>query len=329
MGELMEFKTKDFTILTPFSIVTKNEATVTDLVSENVIKIAGMANFSGIDEYGKTYVDITGDIVVPSGVDTSAWGINPQILWQHNRDETIGEGILLEKRPDGIYIECNIHKGAMEEKDWYRIKSGLVKMFSIGFRTLDAEYKTIDGDDVYFITRSLLLEVSVVSIPANSRSSFSQIKSLDGGFTSSREDFLEEVNNKTHSENEEELTMNIKLKRADLLTEADLDTFKSLGGNTEEEVEVGLSDFIKSIVAREVADILAAKESAQKEAEAKAQEEAEAKAQEEAELKAAEEAKLSAEAEAAKLEEAKEMEAELVELKALIDELRSLATEEK
>ena len=320
---------KEFKIIAPFEV--KSEESTGEILT-----LEGFANYMGEPDsngYG-TYSDLQDDTVQVKGIDLSIYKINPIVLLQHDKAQPIGKCVKIEKRKNGLWVRIEIYKDACDEKDFNRIKNEIIKSFSIGFMALKTELKETDsGNFVRYIMKSRLLEISCVSIPASSPSVYSFIKSIDGeGFYTEQvedEETISNTNSDTTSNTKEELTMNIKLKRADLLTEADLDTFKSLGGNTEEEVEVGLSDFIKSIVAREVADILAAKESAQKEAEAKAQEEAEAKAQEEAELKAAEEAKLAAEAEAVKLEEAKELEAELVELKALIDELRSLATEEK
>jgi HK97 family phage prohead protease len=327
-----EFKTKEFTVLTPFSIVTKDAATVTDITSDNVIRIAGYANWSGSDDTGKTYVDLTGDVVVPSGVDTSVWSLNPQILWQHDREETIGVGITLEKRSDGVYIEAEIHRDAMDEKEWYRVKSGLVKMFSIGFKTQAGEYREVDGDDVFFITKALLLEVSIVSIPANSKSSFSQIKSLGDGFTSDKASIMDEdKEHKNNTKDTKDTTMtNIKVKRAELLSAADLESFKKLGGDTEADVEVSLADFIKGMVAQEVSSILAEREKyaaevAQKAAELEAEKAAELEAEKAAEVEA--QAIVDAEA---KIEEEKALADEVVSLKELVDTLKAaIAVEEK
>lgn len=324
-----EFKTKEFTVLTPFSIVTK-DASVVDQTSDSVIKIAGYANWAGSDEYGKTYVDLTGDVVIPSGVDTSVWSLNPQILWQHDREETIGVGLVLEKRQDGIYIEAEIHRSAMEDKEWYRVKSGLVKMFSVGFRTLDGEWKTLDGRDVFFITKCLLLEVSVVSIPANSKSSFSQIKSLDNGFTSDMSETLSKETESINDTTEKETSMTtIKVKRADLLSEKELESYKSLGGNVAEEVEVSVAAYLKGLVDQAVAEAFALKEKEAQEAAEEAAAEEAAKAAEVEAAKAAEEAAAVQAAEQAKQVEEKELADELVELKSLVETLKAAMAVEK
>lgn len=331
---MKEFVSKEFTVLTPFSIIQKDVAEIIDTTGEpSVIKISGYANWSGNDESGKTYIDLTGDVVVPHGTDTSVWETNPQILWQHNRDLTIGKGLRLEKRLDGLYLEAEIHADAMDQKDWYRLKSGLVSMFSIGFRTLDGEWRQLGNEEAFFITKSLLMEVSIVSIPCNSKSSFSQIKSLDGGFTSGdrasfsgNEKGLEAENQQTEIK---DIPMKITVKRADLLSTTELETFKSLGGDTEAEVEVSLGDFIKEVVAKEVATVLEAKaqeEAAEKEAAEEAAKVAAAdaeKAAADAAAMEAEQAELAA-AQAADAEE-KELADELFSLKELVDNLKVLA----
>jgi len=314
----MNVETKEFTLLTPFSI--EKAADVVDNTSDKIIKISGCANFSGLDENGKTYSDLVNDIVVPHGMDTSVYALNPQILLQHDRNKTVGRALTVEKRTDGIYITAEIHADAMSAQDFYRVKSGLICMYSLGFKTRKGEWKKVDNKEVWYITDSLLLECSLVSIPANSKSGFSVlVKSLnDEGFTSEviKEKDAEPTNHK------EDDPMKITVKRADLLSATDLEKFKALGGDVEADVEISLADFIKDSVAKEVAAILAAKE-----AEAVAAAEV-AKT----EALAAETAKAEAEALAqaeALVQEEKEFNDELFVLKELVETLTAaIATEE-
>jgi len=303
----MKVETKEFNMMAPFSLTEKDATIVGD---ENVITIAGYANYTGLDASGKTYIDIVGDLLSVDGIDLSVWASNPVILLGHNRDQVIGKGTRVEKRADGLFIECELHRSAMDEKDWYRLKSGLTCHYSIGFRTQDAMFKEVDGKEVYFITKSLLLECSCVNIPANSMSSFERIKEL------------------TDKETNEEIIMtNIKVKRADLLSVKDLEAFKSLGGNEAEEVEISVATFLKNLVAQEVASALEAKEKESKELQEKeAQELKEKEAAELAEKEAAEQEA----ADKAKLEEEKQLADELAEVKSLVETLKTaLAAEEK
>jgi len=173
---------KTFNLLTKFEVKAltspPHDPNSVDTGDSEVIKLAGYANFSGAIEEGEALGDLVNDCVVPSGIDVTIWKKNPQILLQHNRQATIGRGINVVKKKDGLYIEAEIHKGAMDDEDFYRIKSGLLSYFSIGFRTLAGEFKKVGDKQLYFITKSLLLEVSVVGIPACSDASFRIIKSL-------------------------------------------------------------------------------------------------------------------------------------------------------
>jgi HK97 family phage prohead protease len=338
---------KEFKMLTPFSIknipsnlpndspsgILEPEVAVVDETGDEVIIISGYANYSGVDERtGVTYLDLVNDVVVPAGVDTSVWESNPQILWQHDREDTIGKGIKIEKRVDGLYIEATIHKSAMSYRDFYKIKSGLVNHFSVGFRTIDGEWKDVGNEEAWFITRSLLLEVSVVGIPANSPSKFQIVKSDDGieGF---RVEDLNKVDkestvDETKSITEDTLPMKVKVTTRDLVSEAKSAELEAAGVDVSAEVEVELSTYIAGIVKDSVDAAFAAKaeEEAKEAREAKeAQDVLDAtKAEEDAkaELVAKEEADAKATEDAAKAEEA-----EAVAVKAFADQLAQLKAE--
>lgn len=322
---MSEFKTKTFSMLAPFELVQKDATMVN---SEDTITIAGYANYSGIGPNGTTFVDLAGDVVVVDGMDVTMWAANPVILMNHNREQVIGKGTKVEKRSDGIYIEAEIHKDAMSPQDWYRLKNGLICRYSIGFRTQNSEYREVNGESVYFITKSLLLETSCTSIPSNAMSSFSVIKSLPNGeFTNDSREKFSEVDKEVSSIQTEDTLMKIKIKRSELLSEKELDTFKSLGGDAEAETEVDLSAFIKGVVANAVDQALAAKEEEAKAAadaeEARLAEEA---ANAEKAAAEAEEARLAEEvkqAEAAAEAETEEVKVELDELKALVASLKA------
>lgn len=333
-------KLKEFNMLTPFSVKTfvstidpvgtapiaSPEAEVVDKTNDDVIVIAGYANYAGTDPTtGNTYTDLVDDVVVPSGVDTSVWESNPQILLQHDRDTTIGKGLLIEKRSDGLYIEAEIHKGAVDALTWYRIKSGLLNHFSIGFRSEQVEYKELDGEDAWFILKSLLLEVSVVGIPANSPAKFQLVKSADGieGFRASAEEVKA---TETNQQNEEDIApMKIKVKAAELLSADQVALMKSKGLEVNEEMEVELVSFIKQVVVEAVTEVFAAKEAAEvaaKEAiEATEKEAADAAAVLEAEELAAKEAADAIEKEAA---DAAALEAETADEAAIAEDVKGI-----
>jgi HK97 family phage prohead protease len=257
-----DFSTKEFKVYFPFE--TKDVACtvcgampcVCEEETGKVIQIKGFANFCGnLNDAAMTFIDHSGDVMVPSGFDLSVWNKNPQVLWQHNRDYTIGKGLQATKQANGLEVTCEIHEKAMEEQDFYKIDKGLVTMFSVGFRTLKGEYKEIDGREVFFITKALLYEVSVVSIPANSESQFTRIKSMEDGNFSAGDIYLspesssaKDAVNKTVSED------HVKLKLRDMLSEDKVKELEDLGmgASLDELQEVDTKAFIEALVSKEV-----------------------------------------------------------------------------
>jgi HK97 family phage prohead protease/HK97 family phage major capsid protein len=149
--------------------------------NSKALKIAGYANTIAKDR--------TGDVVT-----AEAWakGVenyrkNPVMLYQHKHDAPIGrvDKIVVDKK--GIYVEGTVSEAA--ERNYgiqTLIKDGALKSFSVGFRVKDAKYNRTD--DSMLITDVELLEISVVSVPANQESLFSIRKSFDSEQT--YKDFL-------------------------------------------------------------------------------------------------------------------------------------------
>jgi HK97 family phage prohead protease len=292
---------KTFHVLTPFTVkaltTPPHDKETVDTGDNEIIKISGYANFSGLVEEGDVFIDLVGDVVVPSGIDVSVWKKNPQVLLHHMRDCTVGRGLTVVKKKDGLFIEAEIHKGAMQEEDFYRVKSGLLCFFSIGFRTMAGEYKKVGDRQVYFITKSLLLEVSVVGIPANGESAFRVVKSLNDqeGFYAG--DLSEKISPQIEIENhnEEEQGDAMKVKHRELLPASVVKELEERGMSAEldTEKELSFAELVAHIKAVVLAEIKA-------EAEQKAAEEAKA-AQEEADRLAAEAEQKAAQEEADRL----------------------------
>lgn len=251
-----QFVSKEFSLLVPFQIKEMGTGMMSGEGDESgeSMTIEGYANWYG-DDVGEdgdgVACDLAGEAVVPSGIDLSVFKGNPQILWQHNRQYTCGKANKTVRKKEGLFVNATIYKGAMEEEDWFRVKNGLITRFSIGFRTLAGEYKEVSGKNIFFITKSLLMEISLVTIPCSSESSFSVIKSLeDGSFLSCQKETpptpTEEVK-QIHTITED-TTMKLALK--DLLTEAEVSHLSSLGlaAALEAEQEVSTKAYIDQAV---------------------------------------------------------------------------------
>ena len=243
------------------------------------LHITGMASTNNTDRVG--------DII-----ESEAWtkgGLqnylnNPVILFNHDYNQPIGRAIELGTNDNGLQLKAKIAKSAGHVGEL--IKEGVLGAFSVGFRVKDAEYMT--ETDGYKIKDAELLEVSVVTVPANQAATFSLAKSFDS--ESDYEDF------KKSFKTVDSLTESNKLQE----TEKHLDSVNESMPTDSDKVEAQektMSDIdIDAIVAAAVektATAMAMKE-AERKSEEKTRLEAEQKAAADAETqKTAQEAQIA------------------------------------
>ena len=152
------------------------------------LKIAGYAN--------TTDKDRTGDIVT-----AKAWakGIenyrkNPVLLYQHKHDCPIGRVDKVTVDRKGLFVEALVSEAAEKLHSVHTlVRDGALKSFSVGFRVKDGKYD--QKTDSMTITDVELLEISVVSVPANQESLFSVRKSFEDNHQEYAE-FIEKFANK-------------------------------------------------------------------------------------------------------------------------------------
>jgi HK97 family phage prohead protease len=127
--------------------------------------------------------DRQGDIMEPKG---AVFSLPMPLLWQHDAKSPIGHVIAASVTDAGIKIKAQIARGVLPEIDraWALIKAGLVRGLSIGFHGLEAESIkagsggiNIGGGTRY--KRWSWLELSTVTIPANSEANITTIKNID------------------------------------------------------------------------------------------------------------------------------------------------------
>ncbi len=127
--------------------------------------------------------DRMGDIVEPAG---AQFQLPIPLLWQHDSKQPIGEVYAAKATKDGIEISARIAKtdtpGLLKDRldmAWQSIAMKLVRGLSIGFKSLEETYDKTTGG-LHFLQWEWL-ELSAVTIPANSDASISAIKSFDVG----------------------------------------------------------------------------------------------------------------------------------------------------
>ena len=128
-------------------------------------------------------VDRDGDVVLPSGIDTTDFEKNPVVLMQHRADmPPIGRAERIQR--GAKYVTAKVHfperpvwmdkgSGWPPDEALAYYQSGLLNAFSIGFQIDDARPATTKdierhGDGCRrVISKWKLLEFSAVAIPAN------------------------------------------------------------------------------------------------------------------------------------------------------------------
>ena len=125
--------------------------------------------------------DRIGDIVEPKG---AVFKLPIPLLWQHRGDQPIGHVMKAKVTSGGISVVAKLAKiaeaGVLRDRldeAWQSLKIGLVRGLSIGFNPI--EQAQIKDTYSYRFTSWEWLELSAVTIPANSEATIQTVKSMD------------------------------------------------------------------------------------------------------------------------------------------------------
>ena len=130
-----------------------------------------------IEGYASTQdVDRQGDVVPASVWEAGIKNYlkNPIILAQHDYDDPVGRMVQHRVDSTGLWVKARISAAA---EIFNLVKDGVVTAFSVGFRVIDAEYNA--ATELFVIKQLELVEISVVSVPANQNTLFSLSKAFN------------------------------------------------------------------------------------------------------------------------------------------------------
>ncbi len=142
--------------------------------------------------------DRSGDIVVASGCDATAFLRTRSVLWNHDQSQPIARCIALEIGANRITATAEFPpegKVANSDRIYGMVKAGLVNAVSIGF--LPREQEPIDPKNPRKgarFTRWELLEFSFVAVPANAEALITHRAARHGAVAMTREQRLRHVN---------------------------------------------------------------------------------------------------------------------------------------
>jgi HK97 family phage prohead protease len=124
--------------------------------------------------------DRMGDVVEPKG---AQFKLPLPLLLHHDSRQPVGHVIAASVGKDGIDVTARIIKfdepGRLKDRldeAWQSVKSGLIQGLSIGFRAIERSYME-DTNGIRF-TAWEWLELSLVTVPANSEASITTVRSL-------------------------------------------------------------------------------------------------------------------------------------------------------
>lgn len=125
--------------------------------------------------------DRVGDIVEPVGAEFK----NPSpLLWMHMHDLPVGTVNFGKPTKAGIPFEATIARveepaglKARLDEAWQSVKAGIVAAVSIGFKPI--EYSFLEDTGGIRFSRIDIMELSLVTVPANAGATITAIKSID------------------------------------------------------------------------------------------------------------------------------------------------------
>lgn len=118
--------------------------------------------------------DSYGDVVAKGAfLDSLTKRPNVRLLWQHDMGEPIGKVISLTEDDHGLFGRWSLVPTDAGTKAHKLLQAGLVDSLSIGFMADDADYRE---DGVRVLKAVELVEVSIVTIPANTNAVITAFK---------------------------------------------------------------------------------------------------------------------------------------------------------
>lgn len=116
-------------------------------------------------------VDRDSEVVLIDGIDTSEFERNPILCLQHRSQETAVARVENLRRTTVDGVQALIGEAVFPDRPVSNevladVKAGLLNAVSIGFRVLERGAPMLPGQEGATFTKTLLLEISLVSLPA-------------------------------------------------------------------------------------------------------------------------------------------------------------------
>jgi HK97 family phage prohead protease len=138
---------------------------------------ADRADWGTFEGYGSVFgnQDRDGDIVARGAFADSLKAGLPALLWQHDQKSPIGRFDVVREDKRGLYVKGRLSMSGRGREAYDLLKMGALNGLSIGFVTKEASRDKITGART--IVKASLMEVSLVTFPANELARVEAVKS--------------------------------------------------------------------------------------------------------------------------------------------------------
>jgi uncharacterized protein len=118
-------------------------------------------------------VDVQGDVVAPGAFKASLAERRPVMLWMHQPDQVPGAWDEVREDSKGLRVVGTLAPTTLGDEMLSLLKMEAVRGLSIGFRTVDSEWR----NDARVLKQVDLHEISLVSLAANPLAEVTAVKS--------------------------------------------------------------------------------------------------------------------------------------------------------
>lgn len=139
--------------------------------------------FEGLASTFGPPADLQGDVIEPGAFAASlaehrSAGTMPSLLWHHDASDPIGRWDEIRETEAGLSVRGKFTLTVQQAAEAHALlKDGALNGLSIGFRV--RESRTGDGDVGRVLTDIELIEISIVTLPANQRARITNVKAAD------------------------------------------------------------------------------------------------------------------------------------------------------
>lgn len=150
-----------------------------------VFEIKSLNGKGEIEGYGSTFggePDAYGDIIVEGAytetlANHKAAGTMPKMLWQHDTKNPIGKWLEASEDEYGLLLKGKLNMEVQRGHEAHALlKAGDIDGLSIGYNII--EYRRVEDEDIWYLEKLGLREVSIVTEPANDLATVSAVKTI-------------------------------------------------------------------------------------------------------------------------------------------------------